>query len=125
MLKIIEKCKQEYLAEYRPMYEQLIREKEKLQAMKVNEKFGDLSIKEKDVIVDEKEQWMSLLQINVVVSWIYSVNHEYWKPSWMSFECPLGVSERVRTFNWKPGNKSIHAVENDTALLIGSSIKAT
>lgn len=56
MLKIIEKCKQEYLAEYRPMYEQLIREKEKLQAMKVNEKFGDLSIKEKDVIVDEKEQ---------------------------------------------------------------------
>jgi hypothetical protein len=38
-LKTIEKCKQEYFDEYRPMYEQLAKEKKKL-------RFEDLKISE-------------------------------------------------------------------------------
>lgn len=53
-METIEKCKQEYFKDYRPMYEQLVREKEKLQSEKAAEKLDELSIRERDVVEEKK-----------------------------------------------------------------------
>jgi hypothetical protein len=45
-LKTIEKCKQQYFDEYRPAYEQLAREKEKLRATEAEKELKELSITE-------------------------------------------------------------------------------
>jgi hypothetical protein len=50
VLEIIEKCKQEYFTDYRPMYEKLVAEKEKLQNEKAADQLGELTIKERDVV---------------------------------------------------------------------------
>jgi hypothetical protein len=50
VLEAIEKCKQEYFAEYRPMYEKLSKESEKLRKAQGSlDKFGDLTLKEHKV----------------------------------------------------------------------------
>ncbi|KAI6241400.1 GPN-loop GTPase [Aphelenchoides fujianensis] len=53
VLKIVDECKKEYFTDYRPMYEKLRTDMEKLRAEQSAEKLGELNLKERETTAEE------------------------------------------------------------------------